>query len=173
MTFRRHRHMCFIRWELAAFSCSVNTGLAWLNFSTVQKCLLWPYWKITGAYKDARAAAQLWPSCMHRRPSSIECWPSYPGQHLSSSDGPASSPLGLVRRILLPDALSGRVGVWRKKKLMFCLPCSRKDCWMLRNLNVRMNWLGQRLAAYVSRVRWSTYRKQIVFYFSVHQGNNF
>lgn len=90
-----------------------------------------------------------------------------------SSNGPASSPLRLVRRSVrfsrLPDALSVREG-WA---LMFCLSCSRKDCWMLRNLKVRMNWPGQRLAAYVSRARWFTYQKQIASSSSVHQGNNF
>lgn len=104
----------------------------------------------------------------------IKYWLSHLGQHPCSSDGPAFSPLGLVRRVRLvfmPSRWLVRQG--KVDSVMFCLSCSRKDCWMLRNLNVRMNWPGQRLAAYVSRVKWSTYQKQIASSFSALQGNNF
>lgn len=145
----------------------VHLGLALVQIKNV----LGPYRKLTGAYDACRSGssiAKTWGREAHQA-LTVSL-----GQHPCSSDGPASSPLGLVRRVRLlftPSRCLVRQG--KVDSVMFCLSCSRKDCWMLRNLNVRMNWPGQRLAAYVSRAKWSTYQKQIASSSSALQGNNF
>lgn len=154
---------------LTAFSCYVNTELACLSFGAIHKCV-WPYGKITGAYNECRSCSSSTVILCAKK--AIKHCPSYPGHHPSGSNGLASTPLGLVRRVSFHSFLMP-CQAGEGQKLMFCLLCSRKDCWMLRNLNVRMNWLGRRLAAYVSRAKWSTYQKRIASSSSVHQGNNF